>query len=71
MDLYAVRSRKDCGVDLESDMLSHGRLWYENESDAISYAKWNSRVKGGKIDVFNAAGELVRSEEFKPGDYAY
>jgi hypothetical protein len=39
MQVYAIRPRKDKrGVDLISDVLPFGRLWY-GEPDAISYAK--------------------------------
>jgi hypothetical protein len=45
--LYAVRPRKDKrGVDLISDALPFGRLWYGEPdaiSDAIGYAKFFSR----------------------------
>ena len=43
MHLYEVRPRKDKrGVDLISDALPFGRLWY-GESDAIGYARFYSR----------------------------
>src|SRR5689334_4292570 len=43
VDQYRIRPRKQRnGWNLESDRLSHGALWYRNESDALSYAKWNS-----------------------------
>ena len=39
MHVYEVRPRKDHrGVDLISDVLPFGRLWYTNPDDAISYA---------------------------------
>jgi hypothetical protein len=38
--VYDVRPRKDHrGVDLISDALPFGRLWYGDEPDAIGYAK--------------------------------
>jgi hypothetical protein len=38
--IYKVRPRKDKrGVDLISDALPFGRLWYEKPNDAIGYAK--------------------------------
>jgi hypothetical protein len=41
--LYEVHPRSDKrGVDLISDALPFGRLWY-GEPDAISYAKFFSR----------------------------
>jgi hypothetical protein len=47
MRLYEVRPRKDRrSVDLISDALPYGRLWYEGPnaaSNAIDYAKFRSR----------------------------
>jgi len=38
--VYEVRPRKDKrGVDLVSDALPFGRLWYEDASAAVDYAK--------------------------------
>jgi hypothetical protein len=38
---YEVRPRKDKrGVDLISDALPFGRLWYTKPDDAIRYAKF-------------------------------
>ena len=37
--VYEVRPRKDKrGVDLISDVLPFGRLWYTKPGDAVSYA---------------------------------
>ena len=39
--VYEVRPRRDHrGVDLISDALPFGRLWYEQVTDAIEYAKF-------------------------------
>ena len=72
LDQYKVtpRKRRD-GWNLESDRLSHGLLWYQDEIAAISYAKWNSRVKGCRVDVLDSNGSTVRTEEFPPGNFAY
>ena len=47
MDVYEVRSRKDKrGVDLISDVLPFGRLWYGEPnavSNAIGYAEQAAR----------------------------
>jgi hypothetical protein len=44
MCAYAIRPGKDHrGVDLISDALPFGRLWYEQAPDAIDYAKFRSR----------------------------
>jgi hypothetical protein len=43
MHLYEVRPRKDKrGVDLISDELPFGRLWYTKPDDAIGYAEFRS-----------------------------
>jgi hypothetical protein len=45
MHIYEVRPRKDHrGVDLVSDALPFGRLWYDKPDDAIGYAKFRSRA---------------------------
>jgi hypothetical protein len=47
LHVYEVRPRKDhCGVDLISNALPFGRLWYGEPdaiSNAIGYAKFRSR----------------------------
>lgn len=71
-DQYRVRPRKSRdGWNLESDRLSHGSLWYRNETDALSYAKWNSRVNGCRIEILDERDRIVRTEEFSSGDFAY
>jgi len=41
LHVYEVRPRKDKrGVDLISDALPFGGLWYSSASDAIDYAKF-------------------------------
>jgi len=43
MNVYEVRPRKDKrGVDLISEVLPFGRLWYTKPDDAIGYAMHNS-----------------------------
>jgi hypothetical protein len=57
---YEVRPRKDKrGVDLVSDALPFGRLWYGEPnaaSNAISYAKFYSRSHIAVIRVYDQAG---------------
>ena len=44
MHLYEVQPRKDKrGVNLISDALPYGRLWYTEVADAICYAEHYSR----------------------------
>jgi hypothetical protein len=54
-----VRPRKDKrGVDLISDALPFGRLWYEQGPDAIDYAKFYSRSHDALIRVYDETGKL-------------
>jgi hypothetical protein len=46
MYAYEVRPRKDHrGVDLISDLLPFGRLWYAKAPDAVDYAKFFQPVR--------------------------
>lgn len=67
MDAYTLRQRdtKD-GYKLEGKRLSHGRQLYRYQEDAISYAKWTSRLNGCKIDILCDQDKVVRTEEFSP-----
>jgi len=55
--VYEVRPRKDKrGVDLISDVLPLGRLWYYDPdavSNAIGYAKFFSRSRDAVIRVYD------------------
>ena len=71
--VYEVRPRKDKrGVDLISDVLPFGRLWYGDApsaiSSAIGYAQFNSRAHPAVIRVFDESGELIETHEHK-GDF--
>jgi hypothetical protein len=44
------------GVDLISDALPFARLWYEDASAAVDYAKHSSRADDAVIRVYDAAG---------------
>jgi hypothetical protein len=60
MHLYEVRPRKDRrGVDLISDALPFGRLWYDTSNNAIGYAMHSSRSHDAVIRVYDAAGNLI------------
>jgi hypothetical protein len=64
---YTVRPRgTQNGYKLESKRLSYGRHLYRYLEDAISYAKWNSRLNGCKIDILCDQDKVVRTEEFSP-----
>ena len=64
---YEVRPRKDHrGVDLISDALPFGRLWY-GEPDAIAseirYAKFRSQSHRAIIRVYDEAGNVIETHE--------
>ena len=65
--VYEVRPRKDKrGVDLISDALPFGRLWYGEPNairNAIGYAKFYSRSHDAAIRVYDAAGNVVETHE--------
>jgi len=55
--VYEIRPRKDKrGVDLISDALPFGRLWYTKPDDAVGYAKFFSRSHDTVIRVFDEKG---------------
>jgi hypothetical protein len=57
-------TRKDKrGVDLISDALLFGRLWYEDASAAVDYAKHSSRSHDAVIRVYDAAGNVIETHE--------
>src|SRR5713101_3274063 len=67
MHVYEVRPRKDKrGVDLISDVLPFGRLWYGEPnaiSNAIGYAKFHSRSQDAVIRVYDDAGNVIETHE--------
>jgi hypothetical protein len=61
--VYEVRPRKDKrGVDLISDALPFGRLWYAN-SNAVEYAKFRSRSNDAVIWVCDSGGNVTETHE--------
>jgi hypothetical protein len=69
MHAYEVCPRKDRrGVDLISDVLPFGRLWYGEVSNAIGYAKFRSRSHPAIIRVYDAVGNVIETHEHK-GDF--
>jgi hypothetical protein len=72
MHVYEVRPRKDKrGVDLISDALPFGRLWYAEPnaiSNAIGYAMHRSRAHPAVIRVYDAAGNVIETHEHA-GDF--
>jgi hypothetical protein len=72
MHVYEVRPRKDHrGVDLISDALPFGRLWYDGSqavANAVGYAQHFSRSHDAVIRVYDVAGSLIETREHK-GDF--
>ena len=62
-----MHPRKDGrGVDLISDALPFGRLWYGEPnavSNAIGYAKFYNRSHHAVIRVYDAAGDVIETHE--------
>src|SRR5207237_5827424 len=67
--VYEVRPCKDKrGVDLISDVLPFGRLWYGEPDDAVGYAQFYSRSHNAEIRVYDAAGNVIVTNEHA-GDF--
>jgi hypothetical protein len=70
--VYEVRPRKDYrGVDLISESLPFGRLWYVEPdaiNNAVDYAKFYSRSHNAVIRVYDEAGNVLETHEHK-GDF--
>jgi hypothetical protein len=64
--------RKDKrGVDLISDALPFGRLWYGDPTavaNAVGYAEHYSRSHAAVIRVYDAAGNVIETHEHT-GDF--
>ena len=67
MHVYKVRPRSDKrGVDLISDALPFGRLWYAERDairNAIGYAKFFSRSHNAVIRVYDEVGTVIETYE--------
>ena len=67
--VYEVRPRKDHrGVDLISDALPFGRLWYDTPNNAIGYATHSSRSHDAVIRVYDAVGNVIETHK-QNGDF--
>jgi hypothetical protein len=65
MHIYEVRPRKNRrGVDLISDVLPFGRLWYGGPN-AVGYANFYSRSDDIVIRVYHDAGNVIETHEHK------
>ena len=66
---YEVRPRKDHrGVDLISNPLPFGWLWYDTPDNASGYAIHSSRSHDAVIRVYDDAGNVIETHEHK-GDF--
>ena len=65
--VYEVRPRKDKrGVDLISDALPFGRLWYGEPnaaSNAVDYVKFRSRSHDAVIRVYDESGNVIDTHD--------
>jgi hypothetical protein len=63
--IYEVRPRKDHrGVNLVSDALPFGRLWYGEPNavaNAIGYGKFYSRPHNAVIRVYDESGNVIET----------
>jgi len=59
-----VKPRKDKrGVDLISDALPFGRLWYGTPDNAIGYAMHSSRSHDAVIRIYDETGSVIETHE--------
>jgi len=69
MHVFEVRPRKDKrGVNLISDALPYSPLWYRGPnaiSDAINYARFFSHSGSAVIRVYDDAGNVIETHEYK------
>src|SRR5690349_8653196 len=65
--VYEVHPRKDKrGVDLISDALPFGRLWYGDANavaNAVGYAQHCSRSHDAVIRMYDEAGNVIETHE--------
>ena len=72
MHTYEVRPRKDhCGVNLISDALPFGALWYDGPnavSNTVDYTKFYSHSHDAVVRVYDEAGNVIETHQHK-GDF--
>jgi hypothetical protein len=72
MHAYKVRPRKDKrGVDLISDVLPLGQLWYGGPnaiSNAVDYSQFYSRSHDAAIRVYDEFGDVIRQSACRSSD---
>jgi len=54
------------GVDLISDTLPFGRLWFRDANASIRYARFISRSHSATVIVYDASGAVLQKHEFQP-----
>jgi len=73
MHTYEVRPRSDKrGVNLISDALPFGRLWYGEPmaiSNAVGYAKFYGRSHDVVIRLYDAEGRVLLGTRESGGDF--
>jgi len=52
-------------VDLISDVLPFGRLWYDTPDNAIGYAMHDRRSADAVIRVYDDAGNVIETRKHK------
>jgi hypothetical protein len=52
------------GVDLISDALPFGRLWYDTPDNAIGYAMHSSRSHHAVIRVYDDASNVIQTHKY-------
>jgi len=69
--LYLVvpRRRRD-GFNLFGPKLGYGRLWYQCDISAVSYALWHMRDTGGSVTIIDSKGFPVITESVAVPDGA-
>jgi hypothetical protein len=69
MHVCEVRPCKDHpGVNLISNVLRFGRLWYDTPDHAIGYAMHSSRSHDAVIRVYDVDGTVIEAHEHT-GDF--
>jgi hypothetical protein len=63
---YEVRPCRDHrGVNLISDVLPFGRLWYDTPDNAVGYAMHSSRSHDAVIRVYDNSGNVIKAHKHK------
>jgi hypothetical protein len=63
MNNEARRRKGSCGVDLISDALPFGHLWYTEIPHAIGYAEFRSRSHDAVIPVYDDACNVIETHD--------